>query len=61
MLVVDENNYEAGVHEGDLVYDPRPPLDPDEVEDIPLDKSADIVIKVASVGLDRNLARLLRK
>ena len=53
LLLLDENNLELGMQEKDLVYDPRPRLDPDELEEILLEKSADIVIKGAFVGLDR--------
>ena len=53
LLLLDENNLELGMQEKDLAYDPRPRLEPDELEEILLEKCADIVIKVASVGKDR--------
>ena len=55
VLFLDENNLdsECDIDESDLIYDPRPRLDPDELEDILLEKCADIAIRVASVGPDR--------
>ena len=54
VLLLDEEPDDFGKYNvEDLVYDPRPQLDPDELEEILREKSADIVMKVASVGLGR--------
>ena len=51
--LLDENNFELELQEHELAYDPRPPLDALELEDILLEKNADVIIEVESVARSR--------